>query len=197
MAPADTGAPMTSRNDIPRYLALAAALGGVAACTGSGRTPPEPIGYVAGPPRPPRHELVLEGRVDDPPVLDAAMDQAPDAYGYASDGGTMVSRGQETGLMAPPPAGGAVEMPEGGSDAGTAMQATIIPEGGVNMDAALGVAPAPAPANGRRLPLKGNGDPAAEPAPLPPGSRLTIAEDNPEQPVVDGIGTDDPVMLVR
>lgn len=76
-----------------------------------------------------------------------------------------------------------------------------IPPEGIDIDAALGVgAPAAAPA-GPISAQEAMDGPAATPIqaqgqPGKHGSRLKIAEQNPSQTVVDGIGTDAPVALV-
>lgn len=228
---------MTSHSEFPRFIALAVALGGVASCSGSGRMPPEPIGYVAAPERPPRHELILEGRVDEPPRdrryldepmplsmdsgtgdpnysygdvssdfagADPAMRDVPatqNAYGLqqrSAPMGAITEATSDQGLLAPPPVDGYA----GNDAAATAVQGAEVSgfsSEGVNMDAGLGVAPE-AEGGNSQLPLAG--DPPKQAggeqllSPPPPGSHFTIAEDNPSQPVVDGIGTDDPVVLM-
>ncbi|PWE56650.1 extensin [Metarhizobium album] len=67
-----------------------------------------------------------------------------------------------------------------GLDTAMGVQPLTVPEGGVNMDAGLGVA-----STGNRQPVVG----------LAQEQALEIAEGNASQPVVDGIGTDDPMQL--
>lgn len=235
---------MTSSSEIPRFIALAVALGGVASCSGSGRMPPEPIGYVAAP-RPPRHELILEGRVEDPPVAgqyqdpmplsmdsgtgdpnygygdvssdfagaDPAMRDVPatqNAYGlqrHSAPMGAITDATTDQGLMPPPPpadgfgvasTGPGTHLGASPASADSAAGMSGLPSEGVNMDAGLGIGAA-APTGEEALPLAGDPAPAGGEqllSPPPPGSHFTIAEDNPSQPVVDGIGTDDPIVLV-
>lgn len=79
--------------------------------------------------------------------------------------------GQQQELMAPP----AVQAEHVGGK-------SYIPPEGVDMDAALGF---------------GNAPQAAAPTALPRGGRLMIAEGDSAQPVVDGIGMDEPPVLVK
>ncbi|CAN7475023.1 extensin family protein [Rhizobium sp. LjRoot30] len=65
-------------------------------------------------------------------------------------------------------------------DTAMGVQPLTVPEGGVNMDAELGVA------------SSGNGQPVVG---LAQEQAVEIAEGNASQPVVDGIGTDDPTQL--
>ncbi|WP_416796728.1 hypothetical protein [Ciceribacter azotifigens] len=68
------------------------------------------------------------------------------------------------------------------ASAGNGGDAYAVPEEGINIDAGLGVAGGDAAA----------AEETAEPVPTGP---MTIVESNTEQPVVDGIGTDNPVIV--
>lgn len=68
------------------------------------------------------------------------------------------------------------------ASAGNAGDAYAVPEEGINIDAGLGVTGGDAAA----------AEETAEPVPTGP---MTIAEGNTDQPVIDGIGTDNPVLV--
>ncbi|SMD14528.1 hypothetical protein [Rhizobium sp. RU36D] len=209
---------MSSHSELPRFLVLALALGGAASCSSSGRMPPEPIGY-AGPARPPRHEMVREGRVEDPPSNQYAEDllQVPESsasYGYADTG---MAPPIQNAYGAEPQSAPLDAIAEASAEplyTPEASQTTVsgdvsdINSEGINIDAELGVAGAAA-ADPLLVPPQADGPPPIDGIPLkrrqppqqqvltppPPGSHLTIAEDNPSQVVVDGIGTDAPVVV--
>lgn len=101
------------------------------------------------------------------PVASAPLDDAGE--------GTMNAAGGDDSLaMADPGAEQTAAASSGGAYA--------VPEEGINIDAGLGVTGSETVA----------AEEAAEPVPTGP---MTIVESNTEQPVVDGIGTDNPVVV--
>lgn len=210
---------MSSHSELPRFLVLALALGGAASCSSSGRMPPEPIGY-AGPARPPRHEMVREGRVEDPPSNQYAEDlltvpESSTSYGYADS--SLGPPPTQNAYGAEPQSAPLDAIAEASSEplyspasgqSTTSADVSDINSEGINIDAELGVAGVPGsdplvtppPVDGPPpidgIPLKRRQAPQQQVlTPPPPGSHLTIAEDNPSQVVVDGIGTDAPVVV--
>ncbi len=99
----------------------------------------------------------------------ATMPVASAPLDDAGEGTTDAASGD--GLVAPEQA-----------SSGNTGDAYAVPEEGINIDAGLGVAGGDAAA----------AEETAEPVPTGP---MTIVESNTEQPVVDGIGTDNPVIV--
>lgn len=135
------------------------------------------------------------GRVDREDVAESAYSAGP-----AHNGGTQAIDYLDTPNLAGT-SGGQASMPvasaplddaadaaadaSGGDGLAAPEQASAgayaIPEDGINIDAGLGVA-------------GGAGVAEEAPEPMPTGP-MTIAEGNTDQPVIDGIGTDNPVLV--
>ena len=83
-------------------------------------------------------------------------------------------------------------MVDGGQ--GQAMSAMVIPDGGVNIDGELGIGAAP------QVSDLGSTEMASpvgvQPHMVTEGGAMAIAEGNTSQPVVDGIGFDEPTQIV-
>jgi hypothetical protein len=196
-----------SQSRVALSLSAAIMLG---ACSGSDRLPPA---EVSGVPKGMRGEVELVGRVGDveldrrdggneEPIAyaapaassnggSAAIDYLNTPNLAGTDPGTNVQGDVET-------IGGQTLEPSGMSGSQTLASAStddarqgglVIPEGGVNIDAELGLAAA-----------EGEGYSAAridgvQPQIVTAGGAMAIAEGNTSQPVVDGIGFDNPTSL--
>ncbi len=172
----------------------------IASCTGDRVMPPQDI--AANPTRSATSDRQLEGRVEDvdagrqllgpagSPVAyaaepvrgnqgSAAIDylDTPNLAGLDSGAAAETEMTSSEGMALPPaePGTEALSSPAGG--------AYDIPAEGINIDAELGVAPSAEPR-----------EPVA-PQILVPQGPMAIAEGTTAQPVVDGIGTENPVIL--
>ena len=200
---------------------LLLALCTVTSCSSDGWAPPEPIGY-AGPARPPRHELVLEGRVGEAPDTLSAREPLRDSEASFSYMETPNLAGRNQGLAEKPmlenaygPARGTPQAVAAATSeplyapqpADMQTEAPSVGEEGIDIDAELGVAdaatgdeqlltPAQAQAQAQaQARLQTQAQTKMRPRTPPPGTHFTIAEENPSQPVVDGIGTDAPMAM--
>ena len=168
-------------------------------CTGSDRIPLADIGG-------PQKGDVLVGRVDarrDGRVLVGRVGAvSPEPVAYASS--TVPTNGGSAGidyLNTPNLAADAPVQPELAAEPQSQM-ATVIPDGGVNIDGELGIGDA---SNGVVAAEASSGDAVAEgyqetagvqPQIVTQGGAMAIAEGQTSQPVVDGIGFDEPTEIV-
>lgn len=173
----------------------------VAGCSGSDRIPFADVGgpragdQLIGKVDRSKDGRVLVGRVGDPRAEAAAY--APPAG--AANGGAQGLDYLDTPNLADGGAPQAAPMMAAGEDAtiggqSQMMGAMVIPEGGVNIDGALGIGAEPGISD------VGYAD-ATSPVGVQPhvvtqGGAMAIAEGTTSQPVVDGIGFDEPTQIV-
>lgn len=173
----------------------------VAGCSGSDRIPFADVGgpragdQLIGKVDRSKDGRVLVGRVGDPRAEAAAY--APPAG--AANGGAQGLDYLDTPNLADGGAPQAAPMMAAGEDAtiggqSQMMGAMVIPEGGVNIDGALGIGAEPGISD------VGYAD-ATSPVGVQPhvvtqGGAMAIAEGSTSQPVVDGIGFDEPTQIV-
>jgi hypothetical protein len=166
-----------------------------AGCSGSDRIPLADIGG-------PQRGDVLVGKVDarrDGRVLIGRVGEvAPEAVAYApplapANGGSAGIDYLDTPNLASANAAPVQPVMSGQSQSQAAM---VIPEGGVNIDGALGVADTSGDASGDAV-AEGYGETlGVQPQIVTQGGAMAIAEGNTAQPVVDGIGFDAPTEIV-
>ena len=181
-----------------QHIAIASALLVVLyGCSTDGVTPPRGVGKTGvrhASARPPAQGRQLLGRVGDPAAeARIAADEnvetpdylnTPNLAGYGHTGQKRLPK---------------IDEEPAGEDSGIAMRSLAaeddgmqaagqmpIPPGGVNMDGGLGIGE-PGQTGNRRL--------AAAPQPPIPPSQMAIPEGQSAEPVVDGIGTDNPALL--
>lgn len=174
----------------------------VTGCSGSDRLPFADIGgpkagdQLIGKVDRARDGRVIVGRVGDPRAEAAAYAPAAGAQNGGSQGLDYLdtpNMAESEGLQAAPmKAAAAPEMADGGQ--GQAMSAMVIPDGGVNIDGELGIGASPQVAD------LGSAEMASpvgvQPHMVTEGGAMAIAEGNTSQPVVDGIGFDEPTQIV-
>ncbi len=173
----------------------------VAGCSGSDRIPFADVGgpragdQLIGKVDPSKDGRVLVGRVGDPRAEAAAY--APPA---AQNGGAQgldyldTPNLADSGAPQAAPMMAAAEPQFGDGGQSQTMGAMAIPEGGVNIDGALGIGAEPGISD------VGYAD-ATSPVGVQPhvvtqGGAMAIAEGSTSQPVVDGIGFDEPTQIV-
>lgn len=182
-----------------RLTAVACLALSTAGCTGSDRIPLADIGG-------PQQGDVLVGRVDtrrDGRVLVGRVGAvSPEPVAYASS--TAPTNGGSSGidyLNTPNLAADAAAQPELSAER-QSQAAMVIPDGGVNIDGELGIGEA---SNGVAAADISSGDAVAEgyyettgvqPQIVTQGGAMAIAEGQTSQPVVDGIGFDEPTEIV-
>ncbi|UJW73778.1 hypothetical protein [Rhizobium sp. SL42] len=187
---------------------VALALGGamvLGGCSASDRLPPSEISGVADDVR---GELVLEGPVGDrrlarrsgatePPIAYAAPMANTNGGSAAIDylntpnlAGAGSQSGEPQAMAAIDASGqdGSMAMASVAPDQ-TGAEALVIPEGGVNIDAELGISAADSDGSS---PQQVQG---VQPQIVTSHGAMAIAEGNTSQPVVDGIGFDNPTSL--
>ncbi|ATN34463.1 hypothetical protein ACO34A_11685 [Rhizobium sp. ACO-34A] len=196
----------------------------IASCTGDRVMPPEDL--AANTPRSSRHyvqrEGQLEGRVEDIDAGRVLLGPVGSPVAYAPEpargnGASAAINYLDTPNLAgvenssvetpaetkePMTKGGVLLSPEDTTEqalagpAGDTGSAYDIPEEGINIDAGLGVAGAPVLGEPQDLsqPMP-SGQPVAAQILVPQGP-MAIAEGSTAQPVVDGIGTENPVTLL-
>ncbi|PZU87672.1 MAG: hypothetical protein DI528_06465 [Shinella sp.] len=192
----------------------------IASCTGDRVMPPEDI--AANTPRSSRHyvqrEGRLEGRVEDIDAGRELLGPVGSSVAYAPEpargnGASAAINYLDTPNLAgvqnssaetkePMAKGGVLLSPEDTTEqalagsAGDTGSAYDIPEEGINIDAGLGVAGAPVlgEPQGLSQPVP-SGQPVAAQILVPQGP-MAIAEGSTAQPVVDGIGTENPITLL-
>lgn len=192
----------------------------IVSCTGDRVAPPEDI--AVNTPRSSRSYRQLEGRVED---IDAGREflgpvGSPAAYApepARGNGGSAAINYLETPNLAgvhngaadaaePTAKGGVLLSPEDTAEEAFANpaddtgSASEIPAEGINIDAGLGVAGAAEPGEPQGLSQNLSGDlspgqPVSSQILVPQGP-MAIAEGSTAQPVVDGIGTENPVTLL-
>jgi len=174
----------------------------VTGCSGSDRVPFADIGgpkagdQLIGKVDRARDGRVIVGRVGDPRAEAAAYAPAAGAQNGGSQGLDYLdtpNMAESDGLRAAPMMAVAEpEMADGGQ--GQAMSAMVIPDGGVNIDGELGIGAAPQVAD---LGSTEMASPVGvQPHMVTEGGAMAIAEGNTSQPVVDGIGFDEPTQIV-
>ncbi|EKF58030.1 extensin family protein [Agrobacterium albertimagni AOL15] len=173
----------------------------VAGCSGSDRIPFADVGgpragdQLIGKVDRSKDGRVLVGRVGDPQA-EAAAYVAPVAQNGGAQGLDYLDTPNLADSDAPQaaPQLAAAEPLPGDDGQSRTMSAMAIPEGGVNIDGALGIGSEP-----------GNSDVSYADATSPVGVQpqlvteagaMAIAEGNTSQPVVDGIGFDEPTQIV-
>lgn len=178
----------------------------VAGCSGSDRVPFADVGapragdQLIGKVDHARDGRVLVGRVGDPRAEAAAY--APPA-GSANAGSAGIDYldtpgsgegdlGQAGPLMASAQPATAAETQ--GLDQGGAMSAMVIPDGGVNIDGELGIDPQAGLSDATYA--DGASPVGVQPHVVTEGGAMAIAEGTTSQPVVDGIGFDEPTEIV-
>ena len=167
-----------------------------AGCSGSDRIPLADIGG-------PQRGDVLVGKVDarrDGRVLIGRVgDVSPEPVAYASpnapaNGGTAgIDYLNTPNLAAAAPVQPVTSDGDGMADVAQSQSAMVIPEGGVNIDGELGLsdgASGDAVADGYRETA------GVQPQIVTQGGAMAIAEGTTAQPVVDGIGFDEPTEIV-
>lgn len=174
----------------------------LAGCSGSDRIPFADVGgpragdQLVGKVDHRRDGRVIVGRVGDPRA-EAAAYAPPSAAQNAGSAGldyldTPIKSGDP--VLQPEPMMATAEPDMTGDGQGQPMQAMAIPDGGVNIDGELGIGASPQ--------LSGASDAdAASPVGVQPqlvtqDGAMAIAEGNTSQPVVDGIGFDEPTQIV-
>lgn len=174
----------------------------VTGCSGSDRVPFADIGgpkagdQLIGKVDRARDGRVIVGRVGDPRAEAAAYAPAAGAQNGGSQGLDYLDTpnlAESDGLRAAPMMASAEpEIADGGQS--QAMSAMVIPDGGVNIDGELGIGAAPQIAD------LGSAEIASpvgvQPHMVTEGGAMAIAEGNTSQPVVDGIGFDEPTQIV-
>lgn len=181
-----------------RLTAVAVLALSTAGCSGSDRIPLADVGG-------PQKGDVLVGRVDkrDGQVLIGRVGAvSPEAVAYAPP--AMAANGGSAGidyLNTPNLAAAAPAQPEIAAEP-PRQTAMAIPEGGVNIDGELGVAQAPSDVASAEM---SSGDAVADgyretegvqPQIVTQGGAMAMAEGQTSQPVVDGIGFDEPTEIV-
>ncbi|RKE84675.1 hypothetical protein [Rhizobium sp. AG855] len=165
-------------------------------CSGSDRIPLADVGggarpgdQMIGKVERTRDGRVLVGRVGDPQAEAAAY--APPA-GQQNAGSEGIDYLNTPNLAGNGAVQGASRMAPASSDAwaGQTMSAMAIPEGGVNIDGELGVGVSDASYADAASPV------GVQPQLVTQDGAMAIAEGNTSQPVVDGIGFDEPTQIV-
>ncbi|MFN3721360.1 MAG: hypothetical protein ACK4UW_20885 [Rhizobium rhizophilum] len=171
-------------------------------CSGSDRIPFADIGgpragdQLIGKVDRKRDERVLVGRVGDRQAEAAAYAAPAGAQNAGSAGLDYLDTPNLAENEGPPaaPMMAAAEPGPVGAGQSQAMSAMVIPEGGVNIDGQLGIGEAP-------LVSDLNSAEVVSPVGVQPhvvtqGGAMAIAEGTTSQPVVDGIGFDEPTQIV-
>lgn len=178
----------------------------VAGCSGSERIP---LAEIGGGPRAgdqligkvdrTRDGRVLVGRIGDPRAEAAAYAPAPTAQNAGSAGIDYLDTPNLAGTSAvqAAPLSAAAEasaVDEGESATEGAATAMAIPEGGVNIDGELGIGTSATVSDAGYA--DGTSPVGVQPQLVTRNGAMAIAEGNTSQPVVDGIGFDEPTQIV-
>ncbi|MDM7980094.1 MAG: hypothetical protein QUV71_07085 [Rhizobium sp.] len=172
----------------------------VAGCSGSDRIPFADVGgpragdQLIGKVDRSKDGRVLVGRVGDPRAEAAAY-----APRTAQNGGAQGLDYLDTPNLADSDAPQAAPMMAAGTEAlvdaqDQTMSAMVIPEGGVNIDGALGIGAEPGISDVAYA--DATSPVGVQPHVVTQGGAMAIAEGNTSQPVVDGIGFDEPTQIV-
>ncbi|SIQ93168.1 hypothetical protein SAMN05880561_10649 [Rhizobium sp. RU33A] len=173
----------------------------VAGCSGSDRIPFADVGgpragdQLIGKVDRSKDGPVLVGRVGDPRA-EAAAYAAPAARNGGAQGLDYLDTPNLAGSDAPQaaPALAAAEPQFGNGGEGRTMSAMAIPEGGVNIDGALGIGAEPGISDVSYADV--TSPVGVQPQLVTEAGAMAIAEGNTSQPVVDGIGFDEPTQIV-
>lgn len=171
-------------------------------CSGSDRIPIADVGgpragdQLVGKVDHRRDGRVLVGRVGDPQAEAAAYAPSAEAQNAGARGLDYLDTPNLAESDAPQaaPVMAAAEPAMADDGEGQTMSAMAIPEGGVNIDGELGIGAAPGVSNVTTAEVAS--PVGVQPHVVTPGGAMAIAEGNTSQPVVDGIGFDEPTQIV-
>jgi len=172
----------------------------VAGCSGSDRVPFADVGgpragdQLIGKVDHARDGRVLVGRVGDPRAEAAAYAPAVGGQNAGSAGIDYLDTpgSGESGSVQTAPLMASTEPAMAGE--GGAMSAMVIPDGGVNIDGELGIGAAAGVSDATYA--DGASPVGVQPHVVTEGGAMAIAEGTTSQPVVDGIGFDEPTQIV-
>jgi hypothetical protein len=173
----------------------------VAGCSGSDRIPFADVGgpragdQLIGKVDRSKDGRVLVGRVGDPRAETAAYAPAGPTNGGAQGLDYLDSPNlAEADALQAAPALAAAEPQFGDGGQSQAVGAMVIPEGGVNIDGALGIGADPGISDASYA--DATSPVGVQPHVVTQGGAMAIAEGTTSQPVVDGIGFDEPTQIV-